>query len=570
MIPIQTNSRPARSRWFWVAVGLVTSGSLGLVGCGGEPVDCVSALPMKRLTNYQFNQSISDLFSPVEFEAVGFPEQPIIGGFNNNATANLATPALADAIYAGSINIAAQVVSNIDLLNSCLSAECNLQWLLDIGERAWRRPLSLDETTEIEVMFWQWHDQFDEDEAIQLSVQYLILSPEFLYMPEVGVRNSEGQRELTSFESATRLSYFLTNSLPDKHLMDVAATEQPMSATTRETQAWRLLEGQRARDSFREFSRQWLELDEIGTGSVDFDLFFPGVDEETVDDHLYDELQPAMRYEPEVLIDQLIFEQGGNLAELFTTTESWITSDASWLHDTTIDDNTATGIDWVGTTIIQGREIEFEETFFPIDLDPSRRMGILTLPGLMHARSHPAFPSPTLRGLFVLERILCQEVQPPSEDFLSTLLEPSEDTGAPETNRQRYEEHLYNTACVSCHEGMDGIGLTFENYDSLGLFQSTDNGVNIDSSGEITGTDVDGHVANAIELSTRLSTSRDVHNCLVTNMMSYAYGAVESDEIYYGLNDMQELFWASNGDIINLMVEIVSSDTFEFAGEVEQ
>jgi hypothetical protein len=344
-----------------------------------------------------------------------------------------------------------------------------------------------------------------------------------------------------------------------------------MSTATREAQAWRLLDGQRARVSFREFARQWLELDEIGSGSIDFDLFFPGVDEETVDDHLYDELQPAMRYEPEVVIDQLLFERGANLSDLFTTTESWITQDASWLHNTVIDDNASGGVAWSGTTTIQGREIEFEETFFPIDLDPSRRMGILTLPGLMHARAHPAFPSPTLRGLFVLERILCQEVEPPPSDNLTaTLLDSTDDTGAPQTNRERYEEHLYNTACVACHESMDGIGLTFENYDSLGLFQNTENGVNIDASGALVGTDVDSLLDNAIELTTVLSTSRDVHDCLVTNMMRYASGAVEDGETYYGLTNMQDSFWQSNGDILNLMVEIVASDAFQYAGEVEQ
>ena len=136
-------------------------------------------------------------------------------------------------------------------------------------------------------------------------------------------------------------------------------------------------------------------------------------------------------------------------------------------------------------------------------------MGFLTLMGGLHARSNPKFPSPVLRGLFVKERLLCQHVSQPSGDIPP--IEDIENT-EPQTNRERYEAHSSIAGCASCHESIDGIGFTFENYDSLGVYRDSDNGFPVDASGELIGTDVDGPLQNAIALSQKLSQSRTVYD----------------------------------------------------------
>ena len=92
-------------------------------------------------------------------------------------------------------------------------------------------------------------------------------------------------------------------------------------------------------------------------------------------------------------------------------------------------------------------------------------------------------PSPVLRGVFVQERFLCTPPPPPPGDVPA--LEDTNNGQEPRTNRERYANHTNNPACFSCHESIDGIGFTFENYDGLGQWRDNDNGYPVDATGKI-------------------------------------------------------------------------------------
>jgi len=538
-----------------------------IIGCSKDEVACeLAEAPLKRLTSHQYNQSVSDLFPELNLPLYGFPLETSVGGFSNNSSLNIATSSLVDAYHYAALDIASQAIAGVSSIDSCEEDRvCLLSWLKELNSEAWRRPLTDEEATGLEEMFLEWSEAAGNDGATQIIIQYILESPDFLYMPEIG-NSDDGFRRLNSYEIATRMSYFLLNSIPDDELIQAAAQDMLQFPEVRSEQAWRLLSDEPARVSYREFVRQWLELDDIGSGSVDFEYFFPDMDEEDVDDHLYNELMPAMRYEPEVMVDQIVFEERGALEELYTADRTWITRNAAELHDHVISEEATNGVSWISSSAVQGREIEFEETFYPIDLNTNERMGILTLPGLMHARSHPSFPSPTLRGVFILNRVLCLEVSPPPDSIANTI--PT-DTEEPRTNRERYTNNLYEESCYSCHDSIDGIGFTFENYDSLGLFQSLDNGYDVDATGELIGTDVDGHISNAIDLTSRLSRSRTAHDCMVTQTFRYAHGRVETEDDTTTISTLQEQFWDEGGDILSLLVNIVEDENFVISKEVE-
>ena len=144
------------------------------------------------------------------------------------------------------------------------------------------------------------------------------------------------------------------------------------------------------------------------------------------------------------------------------------------------------------------------------------------------------------------DRILCQSIAFPEGDI------PAIEEVNPSnilTNRDRYEVHSSDPACASCHDSIDGIGFSFENFNALGVYLQEQNGHPIDSSGHLLGTDQDGSVRNAVELAEKLGASRIVHDCYVTNWFRYNTGrdikASDAPHLAY----LQQEFWNTGGDI---------------------
>jgi hypothetical protein len=149
---------------------------------------------------------------------------------------------------------------------------------------------------------------------------------------------------------------------------------------------------------------------------------------------------------------------------------------------------------------------------FPPD---SARSGLLTQVSFLAAHSHAVRSSPTLRGKALRELFLCQKVPPPPPNVDFSLLE---DAGDLKTARERLKIHSTNPSCAGCHLITDPMGLALENFDGAGRFRATENGVELDISGELDGAlydDVDG-------LATALRNHPKLPYCLVNRM--YAYG----------------------------------------------
>src|SRR5262249_1379468 len=145
--------------------------------------------------------------------------------------------------------------------------------------------------------------------------------------------------------------------------------------------------------------------------------------------------------------------------------------------------------------------------FVRVDLDPSRRGGLLTQASFLAIHAHPVFTSPVLRGKFVRERLLCQTLPDPPANVNTSLPPPT----AGQTTRDVLAAHRKNPACASCHQLMDPIGVGFEHFDAVGLWRDEENGAPIDDSGEVVQTtDLDGAFHGAVELSARLAQSEQV------------------------------------------------------------
>jgi hypothetical protein len=175
--------------------------------------------------------------------------------------------------------------------------------------------------------------------------------------------------------------------------------------------------------------------------------------------------------------------------------------------------------------------------------------------------SHSDQTAPVIRGVFVRERILCEEVPAPPPNV--NAIAPDPDPTA--TTRERFRQHTEQPVCSSCHRLIDGIGFGFERYDQLGRYRATENGLDIDESGDVVDTQeaaLNGPFAGAGELSARIAGSPRARDCLATHWYRYSFGRQETPEDSCSLDQLKQRFADSNGDLKELLVGLTQTDSF--------
>lgn len=539
--------------------------------CAEDPppvlVETPDDKPLSRMTAAQYENTARDLFAPAEIQEVTLPHELSIGAFNNNVEVTTATSTLVEAYHSAALSISQDVMGNLDAVLPCQRGEqsCGRQYLTELARRAFRRPLSEQERTALLADFDGWMASHGFDAALQLSIQLLLQSPEYIYFIEDGLApNDKGDIPLSSYEVATRLSYFLWNTMPDERLFELAAQDKLRDRETIASEAMRMLGDARAHEAVMRFHRQLFDLHKIGNNGVDPD-YFPYLTERYPDEDTADLvhilLQPAMRWESELFIDQIVFNGDAKLSTMLTSSRSYATPAYSWLYG--IEDSELSGepISWqlAGKGLYDEEEGEGLQEYYPVDLDPNRRAGVLTHIGWLHSHANPRQPSPVHRGVFVLNRLLCRKLTAPTD---VPALETTNAGKEPKTNRDRYDIHTESAACQTCHVAIDGVGFTFEGYDSLGRWRDTDNGYPVDTTGELSGTDQDGPVSGAVELMHKLGSSRSVHDCYTRQWFRYAFGRNEAGADEAFLNSLSDGFWSAGGDVRELMINLAASYGF--------
>jgi hypothetical protein len=163
--------------------------------------------------------------------------------------------------------------------------------------------------------------------------------------------------------------------------------------------------------------------------------------------------------------------------------------------------------------------------------------------------------------VFVMERLLCEPRPSPPADANTSPPTAAPGSG-PRTNRMLFEERTAAPVCQSCHARIDGFGFGFEHYDAVGAYRETDDGLPVDASGNVTGTDRDGAFVGAVELSEALAESDVVRGCATRQWVRYALGRAVSRDDACLLERLGARFDASGGDIRDLLVAIVTSPEF--------
>lgn len=498
----------------------------------------VGPTDLRRLTAAQYDNTIRDLFGADLNASAEFAPDERVGPFKSNSSApvvELQVEQYMDAAEA----VAEYAVGDLGALLPCdptaMGEEaCAETFVREFGPRALRRPLTEEYIDRLMAVYAEGRAQADFANGIRVLIAGILQSPYFLYHVEFGTEPAEPGSEvvpLTDYELASRLSYFLWNTMPDAELFAAAQAGELGSEEGLAAQVDRMLSDPRMADAVENFHVQWLGVDEIESVEKDLSVY-PQYDEA---------LAAAMKAETADFARHVVLEGDASLTTLLT-------------GDFTVTDDPAL-LALYGVSLPEGHQAGDL-----VPLPAGERAGLLTQAGVMASLAHANQTSPIHRGVMVRANILCQPLPPPPPDVDD--VPPDPDPNA--TTRERFEQHNSDPKCAGCHQMIDPIGFGFEHYDGVGAYRLTEGELPIDASGRLIATDVDGEFEGAVELAQMLSRSEQVQQCFARQWFRYAFGRNETDSDECSTRDLELTFAESEGDVLILLRALITSDAFRY------
>ncbi|MFO1002067.1 MAG: DUF1592 domain-containing protein [Planctomycetaceae bacterium] len=393
-----------------------------------------------------------------------------------------------------------------------------IERLLEICDAAWQQP---DATFE---------------SGIGEAMVAVLASPRFLFRVESAEPPRDGSRftDVSEYELASRLSYFLWSTMPDDELLRLAEKQQLRSQLS--AQVDRMLRDDRSKEFLRNFVGQWLRTRDVTQVTVDA-IAVLGFQQEydelrakfrargrvregeklspeeeknrararelrEISDKFGQELKRAMQKETELCVEY-VARENRSMLELLDSRYTFLNQALA---------------EHYGIAGVEGKEMR--KVDLPAD---SPRGGILGHGSMLLVTSNPTRTSPVKRGLFILENLLGTP-SPPAPPNVPELAEAAKKFGDREpTPRELLAAHRESALCSSCHSRMDPLGLALENFSAVGTWRSEEKGTAIDASGQL----ISGESFNDVrELKRILRENRasDFYRCLTQKMLIFATG----------------------------------------------
>jgi hypothetical protein len=330
-------------------------------------------------------------------------------------------------------------------------AACVDKILSTLARRAYRRPVTRAEVAALtKFVAMAASDGRSTEQGISLAIQAILVSPHFLFRIERDVNPTDPKavHRISDVELASRLSYFLWNSMPDDALLTLAERRQLSAPHVLDAQVKRMLDDPKASAMAENFGGQWLEIRNLDSIKPDPQKF-PAWGSE---------LRDAMKTETRLFFDSILRENRP-IGEFLNARYTYLNEFLATYY----------GIDGV-----KGPE------FRRVDLTTEERGGVLSHGSVLAVSSYPTRTSVVIRGKYILQNILGTPPPPPPADV------PALDEAALGTLtslRQQMEKHRSNAVCASCHSRMDPLGFGLENYDAIGKWRTHDGSFPVDSSG---------------------------------------------------------------------------------------
>ena len=330
---------------------------------------------------------------------------------------------------------------------------CARQIITRIGAQAYRRPLAGDEIERLMPFYEKGAAKGGFEGGVTTALEAILASPYFIFRIE---REREGRPGTTirvaDVDLASRLSYFLWGTAPDRELLELATAGRLGDPRVLEQQTRRLLKDPRSEALGTRFAAQWLRLQDVDKVHPDIN-FYPNFDEN---------LAESMRRETVMFFNHLV-QEDRSLLDLYRADYTFVNERLAQHY----------GIRGVTGT-------QFRKVTYP---DDSRR-GILGHGSVLVQTSMANRTSPVLRGKWVME-VLIGAPPPAPPPNVPTL---DDTAGAKDgkvlTTRERMELHRANAVCNACHQMMDPIGLALDNFDVTAQWRVREFGMPLDTRGD--------------------------------------------------------------------------------------
>jgi hypothetical protein len=492
---------------------------------------------LRILTQSQYKNALTDLLGTISTPLV-LPTDIALGGFISIGASELAVTAPAVALYeAASRAATAEVFADAtrwQTLVGCepkadLSDACVVDFIRSAGKRAYRRDL-----TDVEVERWLQVGR----EAAQLPgssaahglatvTSGLLQSFHFLYRVESHELDaSSGRHKYDGSSMATRLAFLLTGGPPSDALLAAAAAGQLDTADGVRAAAAPLLNDPNAVEHMVGFFSEVSQAHLVSVVQKSPELF-PSFNAA---------LQSSMLQATRLFIRNIVLGPAADVRSFYDSDQTFVDAALAPIYGVPAP---ASG-------------------FTQIQLGPdAARAGILGQAGVIAAISQPTHNSPTRRGVFILQNLLCEPPPPPPPDVVATV--PEFDPGM--TTRQRMEQVVANAPCAGCHALFDPLGFALEHLDSIGQFRATEGGLPIDATGTLDGVAFDG----AAQLGTALRENPRAIACLLRNYYRDANGRADAAADSAQIDALGQALSSNNYVWSDLVAQFVASDAFRSA-----
>ena len=336
-----------------------------------------------------------------------------------------------------------------------------------LARRAYRRPVTDDDLAPLLTFFQKGREAGGFKAGIEMALRRILADPLFVFRFERDPDNVPvgGTHRISDIELASRLSFFLWSSIPDEELLAVAEQGKLKDTAVLQQQVKRMLNDQRSQALVTNFAGQWLFLRELRNRQPDL-LLFADFD---------DNLRQSFQRETEMLFGSIVREDR-NVFDLMTADYTFVNERLAKHY---------------GIPNIYGTD------FRRVSVPSSARKGLLGQGSFLLVTSAANRTSPVTRGAWILENLLGSAAPLPPPD-VPPLPENTTGQGIKKLSasvRERMEQHRANQPCKGCHQIMDPIGLSLENFDGIGRWRSEDAGAKIDTAGQL----VDGTVLDGVE-----------------------------------------------------------------------
>ena len=462
-------------------------------GAGATAQATPASLRIRRLTIEEYANTLKDLLGTQTAYGAVLPADPVTNGFDDDSDTLEVNQLFADEARINAEAIAGSFdVGSIGCTPTAGAAgdACAQSFVQSFGQKALRRPVTLDETAAYTKLFDVVSGASDGTSGIRAILEAMLQSPSFLYRTELGSAASSGgaTTPLTPWEIASELSYLFWHTMPDAELVSHAQSGDIVQPAVVAQEVTRLLADPRANRMLDAFADQWLEANLLPLAPKDAKTFPAFTSSVTAD----------MAGEVHAFFEASARDPNGSLASMLTAPYSYLTPSLAQFY---------------GVTIGSGPSVNgFTQTTLP-----AGRGGLLTLGALLAIQATPMAGNPVRRGKLVRTQLLCQPIPPPPPGVAGPIppLDPNT------ANEQTWQQHSVDPACSPCHKLLDPIGFAFDQFDAVGrLLPGT-----IDSTGVIVGTPAtNGSFDGPIALGQQLAPSADVEACFVTQWVRFGLG----------------------------------------------